>query len=92
MISYNYKLDTSFSDLCRLISCLLRANQDVGCVAYIACTQRNHGSLGLFLKTLIEQQLRYEVVMKRTFSPEECIMVHHEPLLPVFLYKIERAE
>lgn len=75
--------------LVRLLWDLLRRNP--GSEAYIACTQRNGSSLQKFvdLVSASESGLRLEVVLKRAFSPAECIMVNHESLKPVVLYKIE---
>ena len=74
--------------LCGLLRALLEKNASNGCKAIIACTQRSLEHQEKFLQTLCDFGLEWKLVFKRTFSPEENIMINHEPLKPVNIYEI----
>ena len=61
-------------------------------VCFVACTQRSAGFHdSVFLSEVERAGLRHEVAFKRTFTPQDCIMVNHEPLRPVVLYRITQS-
>jgi hypothetical protein len=74
--------------LASLLQNLLEINRCRKTHAYISCTQRNHQSMETFLSCIKNEGLHYEVVFRRTFSPSDCIMISHEPLHAVTLFKI----
>lgn len=74
--------------LASLIRNLLDINQSRKTSAYIACTQRKPESIETFLSCIKNEDLNYDVVLRRTFAPTDCIMISHEPLHAVTLFKI----
>lgn len=72
--------------LCSLLKSLL-THKDAK-VAYIACTHRNGNSIDAFLKELKSIGLKCELHYKRVFGINEGVIVHHEPLKPISLFKI----
>ena len=74
--------------LVNLIKKLLLKNQKRNCKAFIACTHRNGPSIEKFLQLLKAADLKYEVFLRRKFSPSDGILTNHEPLKPVSLYLI----
>ncbi len=72
--------------LVRVIEGLLRRGASA---AYIACTHRNGSSLEIFLRRVVDEGMRYESVMARTFGPGDGLLVTHESLKKVVLYRIE---
>ena len=74
--------------LASLLQNLLEINRCRKTHAYISCTQRKHQSMETFLSCIKNEGLHCEVVFRRTFSPSDCIMISHEPLHAVTLFKI----
>ena len=74
--------------LASLLRTLLEINKSRKTQAYIACTQRKHKSIETFLSCMKNEGLVYEIILRRTFSPSDCIMITHEPLHAVSLFKI----
>ena len=74
--------------LASLLYDLLEINQCRKTHAYISCTQRKQQSTETFLSCIKNVGLHYEIVFRRTFSPSDCIMISHEPLHAVTLFKI----
>ena len=74
--------------LASLIHNLLANNKSRNTNAYIACTQRKQKSIETFLSAIKNEGLNYDVVLRRTFSPSDCIMISHEPLHAVTLFRI----
>ena len=74
--------------LASLIRNLLDINKSRKTSAYIACTQRKQTSIDTFLSTIKNEGLSYEIVLRRTFSPSDCIMISHEPLHVITLFRI----
>ena len=63
-----------------------------------ACTHRGRGGAGEtlldgFLRSVRspERGLRCEVFSRRTFAPSDGLMLNHEPLNPITVYKIQRG-
>ncbi len=80
-----YALDL-LPGLCRVLRKLLQRTS--GSKAFIACTHRCGDSIDAFKKQLQDEGLRFQVLLKRTFGPEEGILTHHEPFRPISVFKI----
>ena len=74
--------------LASLIRNLLEINRDRKTVAYISCTHRKPKSMETFLSCIKNEKMQYVAVFRRTFSPSDCIMIAHEGLSTVSLFKI----
>ena len=74
--------------LASLIRNLLDINKSRQACAYIACTQRKPKSIETFLSSIKNEGLNYDIIIRRTFSPSDCIMISHEPLHAVTLFRI----
>ena len=74
--------------LAKLLRNLLEINMHRGTKAYISCTQRREQSIDTFLKCIKNEGLHYEVLLRRVFSPSDCVMITHEPLHSITIYKI----
>ena len=74
--------------LASLLRNLLEINRCRKTVAYIACTHRKPKSMETFLNCIKNEKMQYEAVFRRTFSPSDCIMIAHEGLSTVSLFKI----
>lgn len=80
------------SPLVRVIQALLDSNAGRGCEAFIACTHRNGQSIELFKQSLQFSGLHYQVFLRRTFSPDDGLVVNHEPLKTITLLRISRTD
>ena len=74
--------------LASVIRNLLDNNKLRNTSAYIACTQRKQTSIDTFLQKIKDEGLQYNVILRRSFSPRDCIMVNHEALHNITIYKI----
>ncbi|TRY63825.1 hypothetical protein TCAL_04900 [Tigriopus californicus] len=76
-------------NLAKVIRMALSKSSDEHSKAIISCTQRNHDHLEQFLNCLRKEALDYCVLTRRTFNPNENMLIHHEPFKPIILYEIK---